>query len=188
MKKTNNLSKIIIGSMLFLGCISLYIATRASLFYRNMTFVGNMPAYRLLFITWGIMQSIFFTSMAFMICDRYFVNTEKQNVKIFILVDTALNIIAYLLPYKHPGGDLLSQLHVYLSFISSALAVCILLYILKRLAFIHPGNFIVCRNQIFTLLMIISFLAMLLGDFTGIMEIVYLNGISIIMYTMLFKT
>ena len=108
-----------------------------------------------------------------------------KKVRNLIIFDALLNMMAYLLPYKHPGHDLISQIHVYLSFISSALAVLILLYILKEMFYKNMNVFQKCKNQIMILLTIIFFLAMLLGDFTGIMEIVYLNGISILMYTML---
>lgn len=187
MNYTKQFKRNIILAIILLGFASLFLATRSSLFYRNMTYVGNMSEYRILFILWGIAQSTFFTCMASFIISRYAQNKDYKLLCILTLSDFVCNVIAYLLPYKHPGGDFISQMHVFLSFNSSVLAVIILLYMMKLLFSQNYTAFIKVKKQMSLLLTIIFFLAMLLGDFTGIMEIVFLNGISIIMYTMLFK-
>ena len=187
MNYSTRFKRSIISAILLLGVTSLFLATRSSLFYRNMTYVGNMAEYRILFILWGIVQSIFFTCMAYFIISRYAQGKTCKRLWSFTFLDFLLNVIAYLLPYQHPGGDFISQMHVFLSFNSSALAILILLYIMKLIFTQNYTVFIKVKNQMSILLILIFFLAMLLGDFTGIMEIVFLNGISIILYTMLFS-
>lgn len=183
MEFSKNYKRIILAIICILDLCCIYLATRESLFYRNMTNVGNTPQYRWLFVIWGILQSFFFAYMAFQICRKY---QTKKSIYAFVICDTILNIVAYLLPYKYPGGDLISEMHVLSSFYSSIFAVLILVLILKELFYKHYDLFNTCKNILTIFTSIIIFLAMALGDFTGIMEIVFLNGMYFILYTMLF--
>lgn len=183
MEFSKNDKRLILAMICILDVCCLFLATRASLFYRNMTFVGNTPQYRWLFVIWGILQSFFFAFMAFRICKKY---QTKKYIYTLTISDTILNIIAYLLPYKHPGGDFISEMHVFLSFITSIFAAIILLLILKEIFYKNYDVFTTCKNILTIFTSIIIFLAMALGDFSGIMEIVFLNGMYLILYTMLF--
>ena len=100
-------------SIILLGIGSFYLASRTSLLYSNMTYVGNLIEYRILFIVWGIAQSSFFAFMAYFISKKYLQNKSLYITQGMILIDTIGNILSYLFPYTPPGGNLYSQLHSY---------------------------------------------------------------------------
>lgn len=159
-----------------LASLSLYLATRSSLFYENLTYIGNLETYRPIFIVWGVSQSLFYGFLYYQIIKKWNLNYPLANGLTFLAI--IMNILSFLLPYQNHSGDLLSQAHVYMSIGSSVLTLFIILWLTQRMQILEFNIFLRIKNFLFKFVILIGFLAMLLGDFTSIMELVFTNGIS----------
>lgn len=171
--------------MITLALLSLFLATRSSLFYENLTYIGNIPTYRPLFLLWGISQSLFYGFLYYQIMQKWLI--KNNLVTFFTVLAILMNILSFLLPYQNHSGDLLSQIHVYMSIGSSIITCLILLWLIQKMQTYDFTIFIHARSILLRLITIIGFLAMLLGDFTSIMELVFTNGISFLLITMISK-
>lgn len=164
--------------------LSFYLATRSSLFYENLTYVGNMNEHRLLFLIWGISQSLYYAFLYMQIIQKKEIKNTVMNIA--VACASILNIISFLLPYQNHSGDLLSQIHVYTSIGSSVLTCIILLWLLQSMQTINFNTFLIVRNHFMVLVSIVVFMAFLFGDFTSIMELFFTNGISYLLLCFLY--
>lgn len=180
--KLNNKAKktewlIIIIGVIILPLCSLYLSSKASLFYENLTYVGNLPSNRGLFIIWGIIQSSFYFICFYKLYHKLQMKEKWQIVVSLVL--TIISIIAFLLPFTNHSGDIFSQLHIYGSMFSCLGTYLIMIYILNDCAKYNLYYFIKCRNLLFLIVSIFAFCILLLGDISTISELVLLNGLNI---------
>lgn len=187
MKLNMNIKKskwiLIICGLLFLPLLSFYLSSKASLFYENLTYVGNLPSNRSLFILWGIMQSCFY-----FICFYRLYHKLQMKQKWLIsssLLLTIISIIAFLVPFTNHSGDILSQFHIYGSMFSCLGTYLIIVYTLNDRANDDFDYFIKCRNLLFLIISIFAFCIILLGDISTISELVLLDGLNILFIYMI---
>lgn len=174
-----------LGIMILLASISLYLATRSSLFFENLTYIGNLSQYRPLFLVWGISQSLFYGFLYYQIIKKWHI--KNQFISTLTILAIVANIISFILPYQNHSGDLLSQIHVYMSIGSSVLTCFIILWLIQRMQQIDFNLFLEARNKMMIMITLVGFMAILLGDFTSIMELIFTNGISYLLITMIPK-
>ncbi|NBK96446.1 MAG: hypothetical protein EOM50_00230 [Erysipelotrichia bacterium] len=179
LKPTNKIEWCLCISGLFLlPLFSLYLASQASLFYENLTYVGNLAMNRSLFIIWGILQSLYY-----FICFYYFTIKTTLLHKNFLYISgfcTLLSIIAFLLPYQNHSADIVSQLHVYGSMLSCIITYIIILYIIKKTADYDYVFFQHSKNIVFLILTMFAFCIILLGDISTLSELILLDGLNLI--------
>lgn len=187
MKQLKPINKMLLLYFLFgiiiLPILSIYLGTRASILYENLTYIGNTLQYRFLFLVWGITLSLFYCFSYFKVVKLYELKQPTYNY--LCIIATCLNIIAMLMPFKNHSGDIFSQLHIYTSFMATLLT-CLLIYkIVSKLQKTDFLIFLFIRNSILSLISLSTMCILLLGDFSTLLEIIFTNGISFLFYTLL---
>lgn len=168
----------IFAGTLLLPVLSLYLGTRASLFYENITYVGNMKQHHLLFIIWGTLNSLYYMG-SYLFLIKQLPNISKHH-SILCICMTILSILSFLCPYKLHSGDLLSQFHVYGSIIAGAGTLALLMHTTLYAQMFYPHYFSKIKNMLMMILIISSTLLLTLGDISTLMELVLLNGLNYI--------
>lgn len=186
-KPVNKKEWLLVFSGLFiLPLFSLNLSSKASLFYENLTYVGNLTNNRHLFIIWGILQSVFYFASFYTLYHK--LNLQKKHLISLSACLMSISIIAFLLPYSNHGGDILSQLHVYGSMFSCIGTYGMIVYVLTEQANYDFHYFISCRNLLFIILSIFAFCILLLGDISTLSELFLLDGLNLIFIYMILHT
>lgn len=189
MKLNTNIKKseqlLIISGLIILPLLSFYLSSKASLFYENLTYVGNLSSNRTLFILWGIIQSFFYFICFYRLYHKLQMK-QKWLISLSLLL-TIISIIAFLVPFTNHSGDILSQFHIYGSMFSCLWTYLIIVYTLNDCAKYDFHYFIKCRNLLFLIVSIFAFCIILLGDISTISELVLLDGLNILFIYMLIQ-
>lgn len=183
-KPTNKTEWILtIIGIIILPLFSLYLSSKASLFYENLTYVGNLSINRNLFIIWGILQSLFYFISFCYLYQK--LNMQKKWMLSVCTLITLLSIIAFLLPYTNHSGNIISQLHVYGSMCSCIATYVIIIIIINDCIYINFNYYIHSRKLLFLVLTTFTFCIILFGDISTLSELVLLDGLNILFIDML---
>lgn len=160
----------------FLPLFSLYLSSKASMFYENLTYVGNLESNRYLFMIWGIVQSLYYLL-------SYYISATTLHVynrKLFIvsIIITVISIVAFLLPYQNHSGDIISQLHVYGSMLSCIATFILIIIMLSTLSYYDYVIFEKAKKLILLILSGFAFCILLFGDISTLSELILLNGLN----------
>lgn len=176
-EKLNTKQKIFILALgVSLPMLSFYLASKASLFYENLTYVGNLASNRTLFIIWGILQSLFYGASYFYIIQKF--NTQNKRLRLLCIFITSMSIIAFLLPYQNHSADILSQLHVYGSMLSCIFSFVLLIQQIIAFATHDLYLFTQAKKGLFMVVSSFAFLILLFGDISSMSELFLLNGLN----------
>lgn len=176
---------IMIIGVLILPLFSLYLSSKASLFYENLTYVGNLPKNRIIFIIWGICQSLYYFCCFHLLYKK--MHIQKRREYILSLLFTFISIIAFLVPYTNHSSDLCSQLHVYGSMLSCIATYLILIGVINDSASYDFAYFDHCRKLLAAILSAFAFCILLFGDISTLSELILLDGLNILFVYMLLK-
>lgn len=186
MKPTNKIEWILlISGIILLPLFSLYLSCKTSLFYENLTYVGNLAINRKLFILWGILQSLFYFISFWYLYHK--LHLQKKWMLPLSGTITILSIIAFLLPYTNHSGDLFSQLHVYGSIGSCIATYWIIIKTIYDCIFYHFDYYVICRKLLFLILSAFGFSIILLGDISTLSELILLDGLNVIFIFMILR-
>lgn len=161
---------------LLLLSLSLFLATRDSLFFENLTHVGNQKEWRFLFLFWGILQSFYFFYLYLMS-----LKIESQHTlgkTILATIALCLNLAGLLLPYQNGSSDLFSQLHVYGCIIATILSWLLYLHLLYDLSKKNILAFHHCLQPTLWIVCLFTFVILLFGDISSLAELILLNGLN----------
>ncbi|MDF9823789.1 hypothetical protein M2475_000194 [Breznakia sp. PF5-3] len=169
-------------AFIILPIFSILLGVQESIFYENLTYIGNQPQYRLLFQIWGITISLdYFFSFYYL--------TKKTKVYGKRLLPIAavlsfISILSFFIPYN-AHQPLLSNLHVYTSLSSSLLTICLIFYYVHLFQFDEPAYYQKCFRCIIAFMIICVTLLLILGDISGILELVMTLFLSVFLYYMI---
>ncbi len=161
---------------LLLPALSFYLASKASLFYENLTYVGNLASNRSLFMVWGILQSLCYFIAYLYVTDKF--HTRKKSSDILCAMITLISIIAFVLPYQNHSGDIVSQLHVYGSMSSCIFTFVLVMRQIVLFASIDLYLYEKAKTYFLLILSLFAFLIILFGDISTLSELVLLNGLN----------
>lgn len=166
-------------TLIILPFLSFSLASHSSLFYENLTYIGNKPEHRLLFQIWGVAQSLLF--YFYFIYWQTLTKTINRNRHTIAQIITLVNISSFFIPYSK-SDPILSNLHVYTSLLPSVFTIVIVMYCLKDFQFANPIYF--SKNtKLLSLFITLLFLSLFLfGDISTISELLLTNFLNFIFY------
>lgn len=170
-------------AFILIPIFSIILGLQKSIFYENLTYIGNQKEFRLYFQLWGVILSLdYFISFYYLTKKT---NVTKPHFVLFAGVLTFLSITSFFLPYQPTQYPQLSNLHVYTSLASSVFTIVLLTYYVHLFQFVDVEYYQRCSKIIHSYLIISAILLLGLGDISGILELFMAIFISIFLYYMI---
>lgn len=162
---------------LYILLATLFLLTRDSLMYSNLTLISSNNLYKIPVIIHIIISTLYYRQSLLKINKK--INHLPHIVSIIIHIISIMMISGAFVPYMHPGDDLLSHIHVYLCMISSLLFL-IILYIYNNCIYRYYMN--IYRKTHYFFETGLSFLCLVIvafGHINGYIEFIYCTLVTI---------
>lgn len=183
-KPTNTIETILcILAVIVIPVTSLILGLQESVLYENLTYIGNQPQYRLLFQIWGVLVSVDYLVSFYYLTRKTGVYGKRLIPLACVL--TIMSISSFFIPYNTEIYPMLSNLHVYASLLSSVFTIFLIIYYVYLFQFIQPVYFEKCFRFMISFIIIAVTLLFVLGDISGILELVMSIFLSLFLYYMI---
>ncbi len=155
--------------------MTIIIASRADLMYKNISSVAAMPQYHSLVIIYTFACSIFFGYKMLKLYHKFYHN-YKFCLPLIIIATLAMPIGSL---FTYGTSSLYSLIHVYTSIISCIIFVFLLFVYMYCLSIDFTSVYIKCSKQFYLSIDILLILIVVWGRINGIIEIFYVCIVSL---------